>query len=267
MSTDKFDNVPRIVLEKEDRDSFQRTRAAQKTKPEPTPEAAPPAKSSGGLIFLVLLVALGGYGASYWLYTEQQKTVNQLTDAGERIYELERKISATGEELDQSAVALRVQVNELKDKTDVLWQEMDKLWASAWRRNQSEIKELQTQTNNEFRTQKSTLTAMQSDISDSNTNMAVIQEQVNQQLAKAQEINSSLEAVVKQRAASEQQIRDMGDQVATVALRIEALIERIDELESLKQEVSNIKNQTSARTPPVNTGGAPASTQTGTPAG
>lgn len=252
MSTDKFDNVPRIVLEKEDRDSFQRTRAAQKTKPEPEvpQDSPPPSKSSGGLLVFVLLLALGGYGGSYWLYTLQQKTANQLENASERIYELERKISATGEELDQSAVALRVQVNELKDKTDVLWQEMDKLWASAWRRNQTEIKELQTQTTNEFKNQKATLTALRSDISESNTNMAVIQEQVNQQLARAKEINSSLESVVKQRAASEQQIRDMGDQVATVALRIEALIERIDALESLKQEVSTIKSQNAARSAP-----------------
>lgn len=243
MSTDKFDKVPRIVLEKEDRDSFQRSRAAQKTAPEPPPEAAPPAKSSGGLLTLVFLVALGGYGTSYWLYAQQQQALQQLSDADDRIYDLERKISATGEELDQSAVALRVQVNELKDKTDVLWQEMDKLWASAWRRNQTEIKELQTQTNNEFRTQKETLNALRTDLTESNTSMAVLQEQVNQQLTKAREINSSLESVVKQRASSEQKIRDMGDQVATVGLRIEALIERIDALESLKRDVLEIKTQ------------------------
>lgn len=249
MSTDKFDKVPRIVLDKEDRDSFQRSRATQTTTSasgtatsNPAVET-PPAKSSGGVLFLLFLIALGGYGVSYWLYTENQKTLVQLSDAGDRIYELERKISATGEESEQSVVALRVQVNELKDKTDVLWQEMDKLWASAWRRNQSEIKELGVQLRRDIKAQQDNLNALQSDMSDSSNNMAVIQEQVNQQLSRAEEINKSIDSVVKSRAESNQIVQDMGDQVATVALRIEALVERIDALESLKEQVANLKNQ------------------------
>lgn len=252
MSTDKFDKVPRIVLDKEDRDSFQRTRAAQTTNPTVTAteaSAAPVARSGGGLLFLIFFVALGGYGVSYWLYQENQKVVQQLSNAGDRIYELERKLSATGEELDQSAVALRVQVNELKDKTDVLWKEMDKLWASAWRRNQSEIKELNAQLKRTDKSQKDGLSAVQSDISDSNNNLAVIQEQVNQQLKRAEEINNSIDAVVRSRAESQQTVQDMGDQVATVALRIEALIERIDALESLKEQVAALNSRKTARAP------------------
>lgn len=260
MSTDKFDKVPRIVLDKEDRDSFQRSRAthsgsAVSSNTVSTGEVdAPPAKSNGGVLFLLFLIALGGYGASYWLYTQQQSTLEQLTDAGDRIYELERKISATGEESEQSVVALRVQVNELKDKTDVLWQEMDKLWASAWRRNQTEIKELSVQLRRDVKSQQDNLNALQSDVSDSNNNLAVIQEQVNQQLKRAEEINNSIDSVVKSRAESNQVVQDMGDQVATVALRIEALVERIDDLETLKEQVANLKNQnsrtsSSSRTP------------------
>lgn len=246
MSTDKFDKVPRIVLDKEDRDSFQRNRASQSSAAVTTSDVAstpPPAKSSGGILFLLFLIAIGGYGVSYWLYMENQKTLQQLSVSDERIYQLERKISATGEESEQSVVALRVQVNELKDKSDVLWQEMDKLWASAWRRNQTEIKELSVQLKRDVKIQQDSLNALQSDISDSNNNMSVIQEQVNQQLTRAQELNTSIDSVVKSRVETKQTVQDMGDQVATVALRIEALVERIDELDALKQQVLNLQNQ------------------------
>lgn len=258
MSTDKFDKVPRIVLDKEDRDSFQRSRATQPAAPSSSASnnssvsETPPAKSNGGVLFMLFLIALGGYGVSYWLYMENQKTLVQLSNAADRIYDLERKISATGEESEQSVVALRVQTNELKDKTDVLWQEMDKLWASAWRRNQTEIKELGVQLRRDIKTQQDNLNALQSDMSDSSNNLAVIQEQVNQQLSRAEEINKSIDSVVKSRAESNQIVQDMGDQVATVGLRIEALVERIDDLESLRKEIDILKSRSggsAARTP------------------
>lgn len=260
MSTDKFDNVPRIVLDKEDRDSFQRTRAAKTTKSASAPptQEAPTPKSSSGLLMFVLLIALGGYGASYYLYQEHQKTAQMLSNAADRIYELERKLSATGEELDQSAVALRVQVNDLKDRTDVLWQEMDKLWASAWRRNQAEISDLKTQLTRESKAAKDTLADLQSDVSDSNNNLVVIQGQVNQQLARAEEISGAIESVVQQRASSERQVQEMGDQVATVAMRIEALVERINELETLKEQIATLKSQANRRiTPPAAASSSP----------
>ena len=268
MSTDKFDNVPRIVLDKEDRDSFQRSRAAQTTKSAPVAAEAPPPKSNGGMLFLLFLIALGGYGVSYYLYQEHQKTSNMLADAGERIFELERRLSATGEEMDQSAVALRVQVNELKDKTDVLWEEMDKLWASAWRRNQSEISDLKTQLTRDNKSHKDALDTLQSDVTDSNTSLAVIQEQVNQQLSRAEEINRSIESVVQKRASSDQLVQEMGDQVATVGLRIEALVERINELEALKEQIATLKSQANRRIstpPPTTTPAAVATTPTSNP--
>ncbi|MEN8771342.1 MAG: hypothetical protein ABF267_08670, partial [Glaciecola sp.] len=45
-------------------------------------------------------------------------------------------------EMGNSTVALQVKVTELANRLEELWQQMDKLWASAWRRNQSEIKDL-----------------------------------------------------------------------------------------------------------------------------
>ena len=111
-----------------------------------------PKSSSGGSSFTVvfaLLIALGAGGASGWLYTQNEAQKKVLLDAQQSIAELENRLSATDEEMGQSAVALQVKVTELGEKADQLWEQMDKLWASAWRRNQSEIKTLRQKVDNQ----------------------------------------------------------------------------------------------------------------------
>lgn len=245
MSTDKFDNIPKIVLDREDREAFH----GRNVKPSKGADVAldyepTVAKSSGGVWgVLAFFMVLGAFGASYFLYDLSLKQQQMLADSEDRIYELERKLSATGEELDQSAVALRVQVNELKDKTEVLWQEMDKLWASAWRRNQSEIKDLESKVSKDFQAQKKLISGLESDVSLSTTNMAVLQEQVDTQLNKAQQLTSSIESVVLTSATTQEDVQDMTDQLATAALRIEALVERVNSLEELKTQLENAQRR------------------------
>ncbi|XOV80874.1 MAG: hypothetical protein ACFHVJ_07990 [Aestuariibacter sp.] len=259
MSTDKFDNIPRIVLDKEDREAFQRGRNTKsgkspKVAPEtPAAEAAPANSSNGIWIFLTFVVALGGYGASYWLYQQNQQQLQVLGDAEQRIEELERKISATGEELDQSAVALRVQVNELKDKSDVLWQEMDKLWASAWRRNQTEIKDLSENVTRGFREQTQKITGLENDVSLAGTNMAVIQEQVDKHKSEVTRLTNTVNNALKNRSNSEQELKKLTDQIATSALRLEALADRINKLEQLKQQVDALSSKPAPTPPPATT--------------
>ena len=146
------DDFPTIRLDDEDRRDYQKKRQPTPTKApsnssSPTsPSPKTPEKSSGGgnglWVFLIALIALGACGGCYYLYTlvEQQKVV--ASQAEKRILELEKKLSATGEEMGESTVALQVKVNELASKTNDLWEQMDKLWASAWRRNQKEIADL-----------------------------------------------------------------------------------------------------------------------------
>ena len=45
----------------------------------------------------------------------------------------------------ESTIALKVKLEAISEKTELLLTEMDKLWASAWRKNQKEIKELNSQ--------------------------------------------------------------------------------------------------------------------------
>lgn len=94
-----------------------------------------------GIISVVTLAAGG-----FTLHKQHLETKAQLAASELRIAELERALSATGEEMGESAGAIRAKLTAVSERTDELWTQMDKLWASAWRRNQSEIKSLKEQT-------------------------------------------------------------------------------------------------------------------------
>lgn len=87
------------------------------------------------LIITIVCLALWNHHLQDKLEIQQQQS--QL--AFDRISELEKRLSTTGESMNQSSVSLQVKLKELANRTDDLWAQMDKLWASAWRRNQKEI--------------------------------------------------------------------------------------------------------------------------------
>lgn len=95
------------------------------------------------LLMLMPYIALAG---TAWYFYQQQLNVNQVleTSVG-RIQQLENQLSATGEEMGESTIALKVKLEAISEKTELLLSEMDKLWASAWRKNQQEIKALNSQ--------------------------------------------------------------------------------------------------------------------------
>jgi chromosome segregation ATPase len=96
------------------------------------------------LILLTLIIALTLGLSITWFYQEHSKSQELMLQYQQRITVLEQQLSATGEEMGESTVAMKVRLETLTDKSEKLWQEMDKLWASAWRRNQSDIKTLRS---------------------------------------------------------------------------------------------------------------------------
>lgn len=93
-------------------------------------------------VFLILMPYVAIAGAA-WYFHQQQLSVNTVQESSaQRIQQLENQLSATGEEMGESTIALKVKLEAIGEKTELLLSEMDKLWASAWRKNQKEIKEL-----------------------------------------------------------------------------------------------------------------------------
>ena len=132
------DHIPAIVLEKEDIKPKGKTSKSNHKK---APNEVQSNKTSVFPIILTLLI----FSICGWFLYKQN---NLLIQSQNRIAKLEQQLSATGEEIGSSTVAIQVKVKELSEKTEELWKQMDKLWASAWRRNQSEIKELKVSINN-----------------------------------------------------------------------------------------------------------------------
>ncbi|GAA0359631.1 hypothetical protein GCM10009092_24810 [Bowmanella denitrificans] len=227
----KTDDMPSIQLEQEDREAYLHKRSKQpKDEKANTVEVAAPAGKSAagrGLVFFVLLLALAALAGNGWLYQQLQLEKQHLQSASARIEDLEGKLSATGEEMGESTVALQAKLKAVTEKTDELWQQMDKLWASAWRKNQSEIKDLSTSLSALEKQQQGTLEKtrlLESDISLGTTRLAAIEEQFSKlqnshdtlhtslmKLSSAQpKFNSQLDELKGKLRDSQQHIQDLG---------------------------------------------------------
>ena len=236
MSNDNIkDEMPSMVLDKDDLDSYRRTRGTTTTKEstsskKPTPPPERKVKNSGpswvALIFIILLL---GAGIGYTAYTiEQQKLV--IVEAQKRIGDLENRLSATGEEMDQSAVALQVKVGELSAKTQDLWEQMDKLWASAWRRNQSEIKDLEVSLKSQKSALEQSIRAVKGETDVNATTVGLLQEQLDSTNKTTNRLSQLVNKVEQTGIDSEQQLASLREKLMSTALASNGLTGRLVEL-------------------------------------
>ncbi len=86
--------------------------------------------SGGSNVFtsIVLVVANAACAGCAYLYSELKTANTEAARTDSRLQSLEQRLSATGEEMGNSTVALQVKVTELAEKTEELWEQMDKLW-------------------------------------------------------------------------------------------------------------------------------------------
>ena len=118
-------------------------------------------KPSSMIKALLLLMPYVALAATAWYFYQQQINVtSSLESSSQRIQQLENQLSATGEEMGESTIALKVKLEAIGEKTELLLSEMDKLWASAWRKNQKEIKELNSTSIKIVQQQDKTIEAM-----------------------------------------------------------------------------------------------------------
>jgi hypothetical protein len=146
--------MPSITPDRDQVEAFKNTRTYSSTSPSSVDNDSvksnvdiQPTKQTNSSSTLSKLSTLLLYtiiaAAGYLLYQQDIKTTAIINSAEQRIAGLERQLSATGEEMGESAVEMKVRIETLGKTSDKLWDEMDKLWASAWRKNQSQIKKLQ----------------------------------------------------------------------------------------------------------------------------
>jgi chromosome segregation ATPase len=229
MATDPLDDMPKIRLEKDDLESFHRTRAQatnKSSKKSNLPDESPSPSNSPSWLAILFLLILIVAAAGYWSF-EQYKVLQQ---AQSRITELESRLSATGQDMDQSAAALQVKVSELSAKTEDLWAQMDKLWASAWRRNQTEIGALnKTVMALKASTEKSTK-SLGGETADNNTSIGLVKEQLENQASLLKQLNEKFGQINNVDADFEQQLASLREKLISTALANNDLTDQIDEL-------------------------------------
>lgn len=218
------DHIPAIVLDKEDIKSKNLTDKAFKNLDKPQQQTA---KSSVFPIILTLVV----FSVCGWFLYQQN---NLLAQSQSRISSLENQLSATGEEMGSSAVAMQVKVKDLSEKTQELWKQMDKLWASAWRRNQNDIGELQGDV-----TKYKTLQAEQQEaVNSALTQQKQLTANFNKQLAikskSIQELKETLLEFEMKTADSESKISNLTVQLHELTKQYKKLHSQFNEIESKK---------------------------------
>lgn len=144
MAHDDLDHIPAITATRDGvpRNPRGTTRGSQSASKGRKPERA----SSGGgvglfarLCITMALVVAAVTCAWAWQLQERLEQRGHLLERYEaRISDLEDRLSDTDEGLNQNSATMGVKIKEL-------YSEVDKLWASAWRKNKAQIEALQKQ--------------------------------------------------------------------------------------------------------------------------
>ena len=193
-------------------------------------------------VFTTLLIfSLGSFGG-WWFYQQDLQTQAIVEASERRILELEKQLSVTGEELGESAGDMKARLTVLTKKTEELWTEMDKLWASAWRRNQAEIADLAKESkttaanlSKQTAIAADSLKAMNQKLTDNDFTIGILTEQVQAaQKLKSQldEIKNSFASLQTKSLTKDKQQIDLAISLTQLKNEQQLLIERIKRLES-----------------------------------
>ncbi|MGQ8365747.1 hypothetical protein [Glaciecola sp. 1036] len=201
-------------------------------------------KSNNWLVSSLIFVSVVAVAGCVYLFIQLQNANQTINSNIERLSSLESRLSATGEEMGESTVALQVKVGELSEKANELWEQMDKLWASAWRRNQQEIKELSNSVGN-F---KGDINKLVSVLDNKTKNLETQAQQLAGRISTLnatvnEQANSMLAASVERESLSENdtanasKVRDINEKLILLEQRNTNLLRQINELETKLEEL------------------------------
>lgn len=214
------------------------------------------------LLAFLLLVCLSLFAWVYFLQQSLGVNQNSLLVAQSQIEHLQQRLSVTDEHMSDSKVAMQLHIKDLSEKTDQLWQQMDKLWASAWRRNQKEIASMTQSIEALLREQKNLqkgagqqsrrLGNLQKGL---NTDIEKLQKQVKRMRSKQSKQGDQLQLL-------QQQISDAGKSIKQLQAALKqpkADIERLQvglvqlqqQLQQLSYSVRKLQSQAQTKPAPV----------------
>jgi chromosome segregation ATPase len=236
---DKLTDVPRIVATRDDDGPYRRTRseAPEPRRPARAARTVPAETATGGgapkaLVALALVFGIAASAAAFLLYQQTVRLDTALNQANQRIADLEGKLSTTDDSVNQSSAQMQVKIKELAG-------EVDKLWASAWRKNDGRLTELEgamKKAAGTFDSQQKRLAAL-----DAST------EKVQQQVGAAAEVAATVATVKQQQAALQDSMGRLNSTVSTLSNTQRAQEARLKESEQWVQSNIEFRKQVTQR--------------------
>ena len=206
--------------------------ASYNAKQTPRPAKQVKAGMGGGakfflfLSFLLAAAAAAGSGFLYLQLTESQAT---LQDAQLRVEDLENRLSSTDESATESGATMQVKIKELTS-------EVDKLWASAWRKNKASLEALDGQ----VKKQQQADTSQAKTLSAQKEAVDKLQAQVGSALAAAQGLKEIQSSTIAQAA----QLSELSDEIRDFETGLRSLGKRMSESESWVGSMNAYRRQT-----------------------
>jgi len=199
---------------------------------------ARPAPAAGGSSLLMRLVAtvslVVAAVACAWAWQLEERLTQtgfQLERYEERIGELEARLSDTGEGLSQDTAAMAVKIKEL-------YSEVDKLWASAWRRNKARLDELEGTNKN----QGESITALKKDVAAASSQLKT----ASSELARLKGVAGDLERLMGNARANQTQVERVADTLNRLELEMNRLAKRVEANEGWVESINAFRRQVNA---------------------
>jgi len=249
--------LPSLAPDSDQIDAFKNTqvknRAARVTTASPnqtqTQTDKPTQSSSGFTSFVLLLILLVIGAGGWWFFDQNQRMSAAMESAENRIHDLEQQLSVTGEAMGESTVAMQARLALLGTKTEELWEQMDKLWASAWRKNQADITKIQKQISSSTKSLKQNITTVKSlknnfsslttKMNETEINVGILSEQVQV----AETLQSQLRSIKKEISSFKSKALAIDQRQITVASSVtqneETINDLLNRLKQLEKKISS----------------------------
>ncbi len=179
-------------------------------------------------ITISLVVAAVACAWAWQLQQELQRSALVQQEYEQRIADLEDRLSDTDEGMNQSSAAMAVKIKEL-------YSEVDKLWASAWRRNKGKIADLE-KASSAHGSQLATLGKTDQEYS-------AQLKQLGADLGKLSSVAGELERLVQSARANESQMEKLADDLNRLSLDMARLQKRVGTNEEWVESINGFRKQ------------------------
>lgn len=222
MSDQDSDHIPSIIPERDELASYQRQKNSR-------PKSDNGSTGGAGIFarLFITVALIAGAVACAWAFQLQaqlERAGALLNQYEKRIADLEDRLSDTDESVSQSGVAMQVKIKEL-------YFEVDKLWASAWRKNKADID------------------ANKNSAASNTANLKTQKKTQKEQLAKLVSVDARLDKLdkltgsISQMSENRRQLEKLGDQLYSLNLDYAQLKKRVSTNEEWVESINGFRKQ------------------------